>query len=308
MSIVSTAVVCRPASVPPMAVVFLLLVCASPVRAQTTDAIGVRAQGMAGAFTAVADDASGGYWNPAGIAGGPFVNGLIEYGRPERDVDETVRGFAAAYPAFGVMYYRLPVRQIRVVPTSTAVDPGSRQDQGSVSLFAGTFGQSIGDHFVIATTVKLLRADDTTGDLDVGGMVTFGPARIGATVRNITEPSFDNGGAEFTLRRHARAGFALASGRRGVVGRATVSADVDLTADSTVRGDERFLAVGGEAWAPQNSVAIRGGFRHNLVGAGQTMVSAGFSLAVRRSTFVDAYVSTGDAVRHGWGLGLRVTF
>src|SRR6266481_2044160 len=48
--------------------------------AQTTDTIGVRAQGMAGAFTAVADDATAGWWNPAGLAGGAYFNAIIESG------------------------------------------------------------------------------------------------------------------------------------------------------------------------------------------------------------------------------------
>src|ERR1700741_3735958 len=69
--------------------------------AQTTDVIGVRANGMAGAFTAVADDATAGWWNPAGLAGGALFNGLVEYGRPEKAQPESVRGFAAAYPALG---------------------------------------------------------------------------------------------------------------------------------------------------------------------------------------------------------------
>jgi hypothetical protein len=87
-----------------------------------------------------------------------------------------------------------------------------------------------------------------------------------------------------------------------------VSADLDLTTESTALGEERLLAVGAEAWAPKNVVGIRGGFSHNTTGPGETLWSGGFSLAVRQSTFVDAYVSTGDLVRHGWGLGLRVTF
>jgi hypothetical protein len=284
----------------------LALTCAR-ADAQTTDAVGVRAQGLAGAFTAVADDASAGFWNPAGIAGGPIVNGLFEYSKPDRTADETVRGFAAAYPAFGVSYYRLPISQIRT-RSSTAATLPDRQDQGSLSLIGATFGQSIGDHFVVATTLKLLRANDTSADLDIGGMLTFGPARVGATLRNVSEPTIQGDAADFTLQRHVRAGFALSSGRRGVVGRATVSADLDLTTESTPGGDQRLLAVGGEAWAPENVVGIRGGFSHNTAGLAETLWSGGFSLALRKSTFVDAYVSTGDEVRHGWGLGLRVTF
>jgi len=280
---------------------------ASDASAQTTDVIGVRAQGMAGAFTAVADDATATWWNPAGLAGGSFFSSLIEFGRPDRSSDETMKGIAVAYPALGVSYYRLPVSQIRV-GTSTAPGPASREDQGVLSFFGATVGQSLGEHLVVGSTVKLLHAEDTHADLDIGVMASFGPARVGATLRNVTEPSFGTGVNAFALERHARLGFALTSGRRGVIGSATLGVDVDLTREQTIRGEERVIAVGGEAWAGQQSVAIRGGVSKNTLGAGETLLSGGVSAAVRRKTFVDAYASTGGDARHGWGVALRVTF
>lgn len=307
MSIVSRRVVCRFGPVTSGLAFVFMLACAARVDAQTTDVIGVRAQGMAGAFTAVADDATASWWNPAGLAGGSFFNGLIEYSRPDRDTDQSVRGFAAAYPALGISYYRLPLSEIRV-QTSTAAALASRQDVDALSLYSATVGQSLGNHFVVGSTVKLLHAADTHADLDIGAMATFGPARIGATLRNVTKPTFGEADTAFTLARHARAGFALSSGRRGVIGSATVAVDADLTTEHTGFGDERYLAVGAEAFAPNQVVGIRGGFSHNTTGSGQTMLSGGFSLAVRRSTFADVYASTGDTVRHGWGAGLRVTF
>ena len=50
------------------ALVAAMLGCAGPAGAQTFEAVGTRAAGMAGAFVAVADDASAAYWNPAGFA------------------------------------------------------------------------------------------------------------------------------------------------------------------------------------------------------------------------------------------------
>jgi len=297
-----------------MSNVFRAVVCLSTVvvlcraaSAQTTDAIGVRAQGMAGAFTAVADDPTATYWNPAGLAGGAFLSGLIEYAKPDRDFNETVRGLAVGYPALGIAYYRLPLSQIRVT-TSTGGTPVGRQDQGALSLFGVTVGQSFGEHLVVGSTLKLLHAEDTSADLDIGVMATFGPARIGGTLRDVTEPSFGTGAEAFTLQRHARAGFALTSGKRGVIGQATLSVDADLTKTDTFRGEERNIAVGGEAWMPQQTLGVRGGFSKNTVGDGATLLSGGASLALRRTTFVDVYASRGDLARHGWGLALRVTF
>ena len=53
-------------------VAFVSFVHALPAEAQPADAVGVRAQGMGGAFTAVADDATAAWWNPAGLAGGSY--------------------------------------------------------------------------------------------------------------------------------------------------------------------------------------------------------------------------------------------
>src|SRR6185369_13447208 len=59
------------------AAAFVLL--ASGTSAQTFETVGVRAQGMAGAFVAVADDATATWWNPAGLAAGPFANLVLDY-------------------------------------------------------------------------------------------------------------------------------------------------------------------------------------------------------------------------------------
>ena len=51
--------------------------------------VGTRAAGMAGAFVAVADDATAVYWNPAGVGTGAIVSavfdaGLFQTGSPAR--------------------------------------------------------------------------------------------------------------------------------------------------------------------------------------------------------------------------------
>src|SRR5262245_21683490 len=297
-----------------LVVLLSLTLAAAPAGAQTTTGIGVRAQGMGGAFTAVADDASAWWWNPAGLAGGPFFNTVLEFDRPDTSTDDSVRGISVAYPALGATYYRFPLRQIRL-STSTESSASIRQDdEAALRVYGATVGQSFGNHFVLGTTLKLLHADDVATNLsfDLGGMVAFGLARFGVVVRDVAEPSFRNeaGDREFTLQRGARAGFALSSGRRGVIGSATLSVDADLTTThDPLRGDERVIAVGAEVWSQRSRIGIRGGINSNRAVDQGVQVSGGLSFAVRSGTFGEAFISGGgDDVRHGWGLGLRVTF
>lgn len=151
----------------------------SEARGQTTDIVGVRAQGMGGAFTAVADDATASWWNPAGLAGGAYFNALIEAGShrepstertsngaPQSAWRADTRGVAIAYPALGLSYYRLRVSEIEP-QTSTGTTGAVRQEEGAVdvrlrsmvvSQYGATVGQSLGRHLVVGSTFKLVTA------------------------------------------------------------------------------------------------------------------------------------------------------
>ena len=326
---------------------------AREARAQGDDTIGVRAQGMGGAFTAVADDATATWWNPAGMAGGAYFNALIEGGSHRVPSSERTaagdlqsawraetRSISVAFPALGLSYYRLQVSEIQP-QTSTGTASPVRQDGGAtevrlrsltLSQFGATVGQSLGSHFVIGSTFKLVTAGDaflvqasgtasldtatgivvpseTHGGLDVGAMAVFGPARIAVMVRNVTETEFGNGSDVFTLSRHARAGAAFSTGTRGVIGTATIAVDADLTTTTTVLGDERRVAVGGEVWTGQRTIGVRGGIGTNTIGSRRTSFSGGASAALKKGLYVDGEITGGtDEGRHGWGAGLRVTF
>ena len=75
----------------------LLLLCASCVcagsashaAAQGFETVGTRAQGMGGAFVAVADDATATYWNPAGMASIPIFDLTLGFGRMEQEESRT---------------------------------------------------------------------------------------------------------------------------------------------------------------------------------------------------------------------------
>lgn len=290
---------------------FLASVGTGAARAQMHEAVGARAQGMGGAFTAVADDATATWWNPAGLAAGPYFNTLIEYDRPDVPEHTNVQALAMALPSLGLSYYRLPISQMRPA-TSTADASSDRQDQGYLSQFGATFGQSVGGHLVVATTLKLLHAGDTHGDLDAGALVTAGHLRFGVSVRNLRETSFGEGPGEWTLKRTSRAGVAFVAKGGGRLDEVTVAGDADLTRVQTFGGDERHVAAGAEAWLFKRVLGVRGGISGETVNSLASR-SVGLSLMLQSGKYVRTYIDgqmTGgsDEVRKGWGGSLRVTF
>ncbi len=305
-----------------------LVLLAGAAAAQSVDVAGVRARGMAGAFTAAADDASATWWNPAGLAGGAFFNAIVEFNQtdPPRDpqiaapAPDQAFGLSVAIPSLGVSYYHFRVSEMRR-STATAAGPTSRQDLGPAGegllvadQVGATVGQSLGDHFVVATTLKLLHGGptdgsaSTAGTLDVGALATFGPARFGVTVRNATEPSLGSGD-EFSLERQARVGVAVALPPPGSTDALTLSVDADLTTRHPTVGDQRDAAVGAELWLAQRRVGVRGGISAETVGDARWAGSAGVSAGVKSGVFIEGAVTGGaDLARRGWSAGVRVTF
>ncbi len=316
------------------------------VTAQDSEAVGIRAQGMGGAFTAVADDSTATWWNPAGLAAGAFFNLILETSSVHQPADSSAvpawrgisRGFSIAYPALGLSYYRLRVSDVRP-GGSTDADAGSRQSTGAgivrlrtlvVNQFGATVGQSLGQHLVLASTVKLVRAGagtdvrsratasldlaeeleagaETDTGLDVGAMARFSTVSLGLTVRNAKEPTFGDGDGAFTLTRRFRVGVAVSS--RAAGGTITVDADLDLTRTERTFGAERRAAAGVELWTASRRIGLRGGVSGNTLGTVRAAPSGGASVALRTGIYLDAHVTGGtDEAGWGWGSALRVTF
>lgn len=323
----------------------LVEVSALGASAQMTESIGIRAQGMGGAFTAVADDSTATWWNPGGLAAGAYFNTIIETDRLQQPVpdgpvpawENTTGGFSAAYPALGLSYYRLKLTGIQPM-ASTAGGSAGRQDQQSsdirlqslvLSQFGATVGQSLGNHLVVASTLKLVHgsvameirppaeasldaAADLDGEsewhtgLDIGALARFGRIRLGLMVRNATEITFAEGEQrEVVLDRHFRAGVALSSRSNLTI----VATDVDVTTTMLPTGEERRAAAGVETWSKTRRYGFRGGVSLNTLDREQIAVSGGVSAAVRSGTYVDVSATGGsDDSRRGWGFALRVTF
>jgi hypothetical protein len=330
----------------------VLLVCAAPARAQIYESVGTRAQGMGGAFVAVADDATATWWNPAGVAGGAYANGVIEYGQTQQPKSERdssgqpvaawrtrPRGFAVAFPALGLSYSRLSLSEIQPI-SPTAGGVVGREDQGTASVrlralvlneFGATVGQSVGNHLVIASTLKLVRGSivsapagdvasldaaqalagsaETHADLDLGALATLGHLRVGATLKNVRAPEFGIGDDRMALKRQGRAGVALVGRPQGAIQSIALAFDADLTKTMTVVGEERHVAGGVEAFMLKSHLGLRAGLSGNTIGAARVSPSVGASLGVRTAMYLEGQLTGGDdQARHGWGLGLRLTF
>lgn len=171
----------------PLAIALATLVCplllTSAARAQ--DGPGTRAAGMAGAFVAVADDASAVYWNPAGLASGPLFNIQLDFGSVEMTpgspadtgaaaARRSTRLIAIGVPPLGLSYYRQSA--LHLVSASPAVPGTGDREEGELAArrlttnhFGLTLLQSVGGGIAVGTTVKLVHGSLATGTVTGAG-------------------------------------------------------------------------------------------------------------------------------------------
>jgi len=295
---------------------FLLLAKPVSVHAQIFGAIGTRAEGMGGAFVAVADDATGVYWNPAGIATGATFDLQASGGR-----DSTIF-VGAALPVLGASYYRTH----QAAGFTTVSGPPDRQNGGSGevhvrSLTTTNIGvtvvQTIVQGLVIGSTARVVHGgidhfqSRTTFDLDAGAMVSAWDMRFGLTVRNLLEPDFQDDAEGVRMKRQFRVGAALVprSLPTGVHGPFSLAIDADLTTTPDITGERRTAAAGGEYWLARGLAGVRAGVRWSTTGSSARAFSGGFTVRLPRSIHVDGQVTKwNDSDETDWNVGGRVTF
>ena len=297
------------------ALLLILFLCPPPpALAQAEAPVGVRATGMGGAFTAVADDASAVFWNPGGLASGAFFSVILDRNRMD---DRSATLIALGTPPLALSYYR----------TATGELPNGRNTL--VTHHAGvSVVQSVGDRIAAGATLKVVRGEVSAGqgpslstnkfDADLGVMTKGALGRLGLSIRNLLQPEFRTAEGFTRLERRVRAGISL-----NLKQNTTVAADIDLNTALTARGEWRDVAIGIETQATR-SAWLRSGIHWNarrrgsaaMAGqAGQASVGAapvgsvGASYAVYGSTMADAQVSFGSSNgNRGWGVGLRFAF
>jgi hypothetical protein len=283
--------------------------------AQRFDDVGARAQGMAGAFVAVSDDATATWWNPAGLAT------ALSFADLTAEIDQHgERAVAAAFPSLGVSYYHRNISQIQ---PSNSTEPGGsvRQDLGAsgsglpatesvgVGQVGVTVGQSVGSHLVVGSTLKLEWAkSNTRGDLDIGAMATLGLVRLGLVMRDVSSPEFGSGADTLVLERRARAGVAVLSPSSSPYP-FVLDVDADLNTTIVDGRDERDVSAGAEAWTPRRRIGVRGGVGKNTASGGGTFGAFGVSVAPYPRFFVEGFMTRGESGRRNrWGIDLRLAF
>jgi hypothetical protein len=292
-------------------VVFSLL-SVTPVFAQSP--IGTRAEGMAGAFVAVADDASAVYWNPAGIATGPIVSAVFGFGagpdvrerfQTSQDQQDRRAILAVSATAIGMAYYRFTAYGLGAAESAVSTS-NSREEVGrsvhaiTVQTAGVSLLQSLSDRVVVAATPKYVRgADSNAFDVDAGVMLSAGRMRLGLVARNLTTP--------IDLQRQVRAGAAWGSSWPGI-SRVIASADADVTSRVTPDGDRRDVAAGLETWWKNQRLGLRGGLRRSTIGDARAAFAAGVSASLKTGMLVDAHVVRGHESERSWGVGLRMMF
>lgn len=292
--------------------------------------VGGRALGMGSAFTAVANDVTAGYWNPAGLSRIRFPEIMLMHDQRYGDVvsynygaaamslskDETVGVSAILLTVSGIPNTQLAGLDASGNPINPASgDFGSlnRLDYSKITFFGetdvaliGSYARKSGDNFAYGANVKFIRRSigSTYGTgigFDVGAIYT--PVKnldLGANLQNATTTvvAWTTGTTEVeTPVLAAGAAYHLA------VGPATILPAVDLLFNIDNMRSSSAVHLGplsadlraGAEVNYKNVIAIRGGYnevKQFTVGAGIYLPKLEIDYSFARFSYADALGDT----------------
>jgi outer membrane protein OmpA-like peptidoglycan-associated protein len=235
--------------------------------------VGARAFGMGGAFVAVADDATAGYWNPAGITRvtdlslGFMATGGYSYGR-EHLYAGAAKSLGGLSVAANWIHMGWEGFERRVDGTETS--PETFDLSGNAILLS--VGRRAG-LIALGATGKILTHEigdesETGGGVDAGALVQLGPlGALGITFQDLYSHI---GSTDVPI--NFRGGLSA-----NPFGGLTLAADIERTEDEK----DWFWHIGGEMWFeshPGYQVGVRAGGDNIGRGSGDPNVSAGLSL------------------------------
>lgn len=302
---------------------------------QPIETAGARALGMGGAFVAVADDASATFWNPAGLATGGIAGATIGWadfrtGNQKGDPAVGQSRRHSYFSSLGTWPVGLSVARITDTRVMSVAGATARTQTLHTSQYGANLLQTIVEGLVVGANLKWVRGtvseaagtglsadalfDDATEtsshssnvfDVDLGVMMDMQRVRLGLTVKNLRQPDFTNvAGIATRLPREIRAGAAVMP-TSGL----TLALDMDLDTVDLWDGPRRMIAIGGENRLTSRLVA-RAGVRWNTKDdTWRPVYSAGGSLRVSKSLWLDGHYTQGDITRdRGFGASLRAAF
>jgi hypothetical protein len=313
----------------------VLLGCVHPASAQFFESVGSRAQGMGGAFVAVANDSSATWWNPAGLADGPFLDMALTRTTTEITealpaLRERIPAFALGTPPIGVSYYRLRITDIQPIDP-TGPGSGNREERRAgvpVRSLEGrqlgvTIPQTLLTGVHVGTTLKwvsgTLRATEVpatdASSLTPSELLDLGEDLEGGDGENhfdldvgilATAGAVRLGLSGRNLLESEFADGAFVLSRQVRVGAAfdaarlpgtplTVAVDADIVSYAAGSGDRRVVAIGAEQWLLTRRLGLRGGARFNMVGAEDRAATVGVSVSPRSGFYIDGHFVRGDA-------------
>lgn len=162
--------------------------------------IGARAMSMGGAFSAVADDISALYWNPAGVAFLEGLNMTFEYNQWFADIQHSYAGFTFPLSdnySFGLSIISLSSGDIEITTIDAPDGTGSTYSANDIAI-GTTLSGRLTDQFAFGVSMKYVQNSifDVSATLllfDIGTIYTLTEEgiRLGLSVSNLgTEGQF----------------------------------------------------------------------------------------------------------------------
>lgn len=274
--------------------------------------IGARAVGMAGAFSAVADDAGAIYWNPAGLA---QLNAREVSATYNSYIEDTVQGnLLYAHPVAKNVTCGLGVDFLQVKDIEKrAGDTDTPDSTFSTSDIAVTFTHARGDlinNVYLGLNLKYIRSklDTKTAGafaLDLGGLY-HSPGqklKLALNLQNIgTKMKFVSDSDPLPLNVKAGISWRMLEGKSdtdefenekrlssGATGRLTLGLDFD----NYLPEKRYYQQIGLEYW-PVSLLALRAGYQAGHDKDSAQGFSAGLGLGMGGVSFDYAYMPFGD--------------
>ncbi len=121
--------------------------------------IGPRANAMGGAFSAVSNDATAMYWNPAGIGDITEYQGVFNYTKLFADINLSYFGVVVPFGDVGTIGFNISALNFGEMEITTELEPEGIGTTFSASSYAFgiSFARHITDKFVIGANFKYIR-------------------------------------------------------------------------------------------------------------------------------------------------------